>query len=486
MNIFERLGERMREKVKSWLRLTPATGQSFNIMEHTTRETEIMRAQMWYRGEADELFQFFHQLSVDGIKGSFWGSVPSSSSVRKVHSGIPAIIADTIAYIVKSDVDGIKAPAEFDEMKDKVSKTGFIDTVGKAIIDALVEGDGAFRISVTDKEYPQLEFVGGLRCEFDDENDAVTILTQYPHANRVYTLRERYSVGRIESGLFDENDKAVPLETVPELRDVQPIIVFDGDYCMAVPIMFFASPKYRGRGKSIFDGGKSDCFDSLDEVISQWWDAVRQGRIKQYIPENMIPRNPENGSLLRPDQFGNSYISISQPLQEGIPQEIKTVQPEINYEAYASAYMNALLMCLQGLISPATLGIDVGKMSSGEAQREKKDVTGHTRNIVTAALEQALPKVIEGLLKTYDNMRELPPEDRDITVTFGEYGAPDFDSRVETVGKAATYGIMSVKTQVDELWGGSQDDEWKAGEVQRIKSEKGILTVPEPSPGGEA
>ena len=72
------------------------------------------------------------------------------------------------------------------------------------------------------------------------------------------------------------------------------------------------------------------------------------------------------------------------------------------------------------------------------------------------------------------------------SVSFGEYGAPDFDSRVETVGKAATYGIMSTETQVDELWGGSQDDEWKAGEVARIKAEKGILTADEPSVGGGA
>jgi hypothetical protein len=145
-----------------------------------------------------------------------------------------------------------------------------------------------------------------------------------------------------------------------------------------------------------------------------------------------------------------------------------------------------MLMCLQGIISPATLGIDVGKMSSGEAQREKKDVTGDTRNTITAVLERVLPQLIKAILMTYDNMRELAPQDREVSVSFGEYGAPDFDSRVETVGKAATYGIMSTKTQVDELWGGSQDDEWKAAEVARIKAEKGILTADEPSVGGGA
>lgn len=105
-----------------------------------------------------------------------------------------------------------------------------------------------------------------------------------------------------------------------------------------------------------------------------------------------------------------------------------------------------MLMCLQGLVSPATLGIDVGKMSSADAQREKKDVTGNTRNTITNALEKALPELIEVILKTYDNILEREPKDCDITVSFGEYGAPDFDSRVKTIGKASSYGIMSVET----------------------------------------
>ncbi|MDE8719317.1 capsid protein, partial [[Eubacterium] siraeum] len=94
------------------------------------------------------------------------------------------------------------------------------------------------------------------------------------------------------------------------------------------------------RGKSIFDGGKSDCFDALDEVISQWWDAIRMGRVKQYILDNMIPRNAENGSVGKLNQFGNNYITISQPLQEGVTPKIGVVQPDIKYDAFVSSYTN--------------------------------------------------------------------------------------------------------------------------------------------------
>lgn len=476
MRIFERIGERVRERVRSWLRIEPAPEQSFTITERTSREAELIRAQLWYRGDADELFQFFHQLP--GIQGSFWGSVPRSGSVRKVHSGIPEMIVNTLAYIVKSDLDCITAPPEWEPLAEQLR---FNDTVGQAIIDTLVEGDGAFRIGIADSRLT-LGFVPASRCRI--EQGAVTILTEYSFGARRYLLEEEYTEGRVTSRLFDENGKELPLSTLPELDGTQTVVEFDGGFSLAEPLMFYASKKYPGRGRSVFSGGRSDCFDALDEVISQWWDALRSGRVKQYIPESMIPRDPETGGLIPPTQFGNSYISVSAPIQEGVEQKITTVQPEIKYEAYVSAYTNALLMCLQGLISPATLGIDVGKMSSQEAQREKKDITGATRNTITAALERVLPRVISAVLKANDLLNGLAPQEREISVSFGEYGAPDFDSRVETVGKAAAYGIMSVDTQVDELWGSSKDDEWKTAETARIKSEKGLVTVDEPSVGG--
>jgi hypothetical protein len=72
-----------------------------------------------------------------------------------------------------------------------------------------------------------------------------------------------------------------------------------------------------------------------------------------------------------------------------------------------------------------------------------------------------------------------------VTVSFGEYGAPDFDSRVDTVSRAVTSGLMSTRAAVDELWGISQGDEWKEKEVKRILAEKGIEAVDEPAVGSE-
>lgn len=476
-----RIGERVREMVLNWLNCIPASNQSITLMESTTFNTEVIRARLWYRGDADELFQFYKQLNGNGDRTRFWESVPQNVNdpMRKIHSGLPAVIADTLAYVVKSDLDVVDVDrTEWKEISEAID---FESLVGKAVVDTLVDGDGAFKISVdTDlSPYPIVEFIGADRVEYEQSRGIITAVifkTIYAQKHKRYVLYEKYGKGFIESKLYTDNGAEVTLNTIPQLEGIKPLVEFNGDYIMAVPIKFFDNKKHTGRGKSIFDGGKSDCFDALDEVVSQWWDALRAGRVKQYIPESMIPRDPKNGTLGAPNKFGNSYITTDFPEAEGVTPKIEVVQPDIKYEAFFSSYTNALLMCLQGLVSPATLGIDVGKMSSADAQREKKDVTGNTRNTITGVLEKALPKLIEAILYTYDNMNGKAAKScKEITVSFGEYGAPDFDSRVETVGKASSYGIMSVKTQVEELWGSSKDDEWKAEEVNRIKAEKGLI-----------
>lgn len=478
----------MKKMIQNWLEIVPAADQTIVIQEKLPRELETLRSQIWYRGDSSELHQFFGQLPFNS--GSFWACAPNTNKVRKIHSGIPAVIVDTLAYIVKSDLDKIKTDSkEWEEISQSID---FLNLTGKAVADTLVDGDGAFKISVDTSlsPYPIVEFVGGDMVDFEISRGilaAIVFKTVFTVKSRKFVLHERYGSGFIESRLYDSNGNERPLSTVPELTEISEIVKFDGNHIMAVPLKFYDSKKYHGRGKSIFDGGKSDCFDALDEVISQWWDAIRAGRVQKYIPEDMIPRDPENGSLMSVNSFGSEFVTVAYVRNENCTEQpkIEVVQPEIKYEAFVSSYTNALLMCLQGLVSPATLGIDVGKMSSADAQREKKDVTGNTRNTITTALEKALPELIEAILKTYDNMLGRSSGNYNVSVDFGEYGAPDFDSRVETVGKAGTYGVMSVETQVEELWGSSKDKEWKEDEVQRIKSEKGLLAVEEPSVGGK-
>lgn len=119
-------------------------------------------------------------------------------------------------------------------------------------------------------------------------------------------LEETFGLGYIKYRLLDTYGKEVPLTTVPETAGLKDV-TYTGDFIMAVPLIFFKSPKWKGRGKSLYDS-KSDNFDALDEVISQWVDAIRAGRVQKYIPEDLIPKNPHTGALLRPNPFDNQFI----------------------------------------------------------------------------------------------------------------------------------------------------------------------------------
>ena len=268
------------------------------------------------------------------------------------------------------------------------------------------------------------------------------------------------------------------LNTLPETA-IYEDTAFDGDYIMGVPLVFFTSNKWKGRGKALFEG-KTDDLDALDEVISQWLDAVRKGRVNRYIPEDMVPRDPNTGQLIEPNEFDNDYIAIGAVKKEGYSDKIEVVQPQISYEAYLNSYSAFMDLVLQGIISPATLGIDLKKTDNADSQREKEKITTHTRGTLVKVLCKVLPELVSKIMMTYDQMHEKAPGEYKVSVKFGEYAAPGFDAVVETVSKARTGGVMSIEKSIDEMYGDTLTEDEKAKEVKRIKIEQGIFETEEP------
>lgn len=478
--------------IRSWLELIPADGQNISIEEPYSFETTAIRNRVWYNGKAPEIEQLQKALVKNGfVDTSFWGMVPSTEKIRKIHSGLPKILVRTLARIVKADMSDISfdkdpaAKARWDEIKDDIN---FKKIVGKALVTALAIGDACFKLSVDTavSQGPLLEVWPADKCKYYWDRGKFVGVDFYTYKNyesKRYRLVEMYRIGSVSYRMEDASGKNVDLSIIPEYAGLKPV-TFIGDFIMAEPLIIYESTAFVGRGEAIYDG-KMDNLDALDEVISQWLDDVRAGRVQKYIPQELLPRDEKTGAFKSINRFGTDFIKIKGSMKEDAAKQIEVVQPEIRYQAYLSSYCSILDMCLQGIISPATLGIDVTKMASGEAQREKKDVTGITRNTITEVLEDVLPNVVVLLLKVYDTMQAKDPGEYACEITFGEYGAPDFDSRIESVSKASTSGIMSTEAQVDELWGDSKDKEWKAEEVARIKAEKGISEDSEPAVGDD-
>ena len=483
--MFERVKESIASKMRSFLKIYTANGTSFNINELLDFDSNVAVNKIWFRGESYELSQLYKQL--DDNQFGFWGSVPTQGiEIRKIHTGLPKTMVNIMSGVVADDMQDVEFGSEAHKSlwKQIAEENVFNELVKEAISKVLYTGDGAFKISIdTDiSQLPIIEFFEADRISLTRKRGRITEIifkTAYTHDTNTFVLHEIYGNGYIKYELKNAFDKFVELDSVPSLAGLQNI-EWDGDFMLAEYIRFYTSDKFEGRGQSVFDA-KRDNFDALDESWSQWIDALRAGRTQKYIPENLIPRNPNTGELMRANSFDNRFIKLASTLTENDNSKVSTESAIIQHESYLSTYITALDLCLQGFISPSTLGIDVKKLDNAEAQREKEKATLYTRQTIVTALQIVLPALIKNVFNAYNTMNLTPLEGVECDVAFGEYANPSFESQVVTVGKAKTYGIMSIEASVDELYGNSRDDEWKKEEVARLKAEHGVIEMQEPS-----
>ncbi len=485
MRWLENMADKVRSGIRSFLQITPPQQQVFQITEQIDYYGNAAVNRIWERGDGDELSQLYKALPGITNRTRFWAAVPTvGNDINKLHTGLPKIICRILTDIIIADMNDITVDAKYQDVWNQIAKdNNFEDLIEEAVKGILITGDGAFKVSLAPKltKHPIIEFVPGDQLEYAYERGRlkeIIFRTNYFKKDGTYALEERYGKSYIHTKLF-KNDRQVPLESIEETAGLSETITFEGDFMMAQQFMAFKSDKYKGRGSSIFDG-KADSFDSLDEAWSQWMDALRRGRSKEYIPETMLPRNPKTGEVLLPNAFDHAYIKVDKPMADGATSEIDLKQPAIPHESYLSTYITALDLCLQGILSPSTLGIDVKKMDNAEAQREKEKVTLYTRNKIVQAIQKTIPQLVDTVIKVRNTQLKTALEDITAEIAYGEYANPSFESQVETVGKGKTQGIMSIEACVDELYGDSKDEQWKQEEVARLKAEQGIAEMSEP------
>lgn len=478
----KKLSDRIKKGLRSWLNVIPASPTSVQIHEIMDFELSAIRNRIWYRGDGNELEQFYQQTAEYADRYKFWASrCTPGMEMRKIHTGLPSLIVRTLSSIVLADMNEFEFQNEQQKKlwKKIVKQNKFNKKLKKALRETLFIGDGAFKITIDTKisQYPILEWYSGERMEIIWQRDKVKEIifkTPVKERGREYTLHEHYGYGYIYNQLYQgETQIDAKAFGIPDWT-------FDTSLILAIPLQIYESSKYEGRGGSVFDG-KLDSFDAFDEVWSQWMDASRAGRAKTYIPDCLVPHDPATGEIIRPNAFDNRYFAADGDLREGQKNTISTDQPQIPYDSYLAAYVTALDLCLQGVISPSTLGIDTKKLDNAEAQREKEKTTLYTRNAIIEALQEALPELVSISINAYNVLMRQPIEEVQVSVPFGEYANPSFESQVETVAKGKQGGIMSIEASVEELYGDSKDEEWKKEEVERLKAEQGIQVLEEPA-----
>lgn len=466
-------------------RIEPAREKQITILEPHTFRGNVLKNKIWYRGDSSEIEQYFRKTAKWDVESARFWAAKAQGKIRKMHSGIVATVIDRYRDIILSDLDGVDFNnSELDEIwKDIYKKSHLNDVIGTAIAGVLAAGDGAFKITADEcSQYPIIEFYDAEDVDYvyiHSTLKEIKFYTSYKNSDKELRLEETYGFGYVLYKLYDDTGKEMPMDFLPETAHLVDFGI-EGNLMLAAPLKIFNSTKWKNRGKALFDG-KTDVLDGLDETISQWMDAIRMGRIKRYIPDSLIPRDPETGELLQANPFDNDFIAIGDDMNEKANKQVEISQPQISYEAYVNSYASFLDMVLQGIISPSTLGIDLKKTDNAESQREKEKITLHVRKKIVDALNETLPELFAIILQCYDLMRGENPGNYNPTVKFGEYASPDFGTTVDVVGKAKQYGIMSLETSVDQLYGDTWTQEEKDAEIERLKAEQGIQDMEEPA-----
>lgn len=476
--------DRVKEKMRSWLEFEVAQPNQITIKEELDFETTSKINQIWYRGKPQELEQLYQSLRYKTSDGLFWNAKPSyGNTIRKTHSGLPSLIVDTLVNIIISDMNEfVFANGKHAEVwKDIEKDNNFKKVIKSSFAKLLYCGDGAYRISMDPEisSFPIIEFFESEKVELTVNRGRVREVifkTKLTNKGIEFMLHEVYGYGYINYHLY-KGAVEVPVSYLEDTKNLE-IISFDKNVCLAKFSKIYDSAIFEHRGKSIYDS-KLGAFDSFDEAWSQWMDAIRASRPKTYIPEDMLMQDPITMRRIKPNPYDNQFIAVNGIRTEITAPKPEVIQPDIKIEALLQTYMTALDQCLQGIISPSTLGIDVKKLDNSEAQREKEKATLYTRNNAVEVLGEVLPEVIQMVFAALDIMQGKIVEQVDVSVPFGEYANPSFESQVETIGKGKTQGIMSIEASVEELYGDTKDKDWKAEEVSRLKNEQGIIEMVE-------
>ena len=468
---------KIKKKIFDIFKIYPAQSNTLYVNEELTHINNVLKNKVLYRGNANEIEQFFKQVSGsanDKTAARFWAVVPENGRVRKIHSGIVSTVIDFYTNIIAAEFEGASADDEaVNNRINEIFEDNSIERlVEKAITDTLVTGDGAFKLSVdkSTSKYPIIEFYDAAEIEYTYKRGrlyAIHFYNDYKQDGKTYRLEEIYGRGSISYKLWDKG-KQVSLSKVSALNGYADV-TYNSDVIFAVPLKFFDSNMYRHRGKALFDGKVED-IDALDEVISQWLDAIRKGRVKKYIPDSLLPRDMHTGAVQNIGDFDDDFIKINGNPSEEQKDSITMLQPAIDYTAYENSYKAFLDLVLQGIISPSSLGIDLKKTDNAEAQREKEKMTLFMRSVFVSELKEALNKLGELALICEDITENKSPGEYGVTTSFGEYAEPTFESRAEIFSNLYFKNAISAEMLVDRMYGNSLSPDEKAMEVQRIRS----------------
>lgn len=516
--------EKIKQRILRFLGLDKLAGnpnQERFALVNDPDDVKLQNAQearVWYMGNSNDLLAYYTGEAIAGFAHNqiynrnranyFWGISPEEANIKRVHSGLPRAIVDTLVSVV--GVPKITGTPKCGEGEIDVSKLlnecGFLEEYTERQMPlTLAEGWGAWKVSVGAdarvSEWPAVQFYEASDVDFAIRNGkaiGVVFKNYYRQGNKDYLLLETRRINErgnsaIEYELYQlgKNDelKPVPMETVEGLEGLKDVELPGFKKVLAVPCRFFSDPDNPGYGRSVF-AGKIDLFDDIDQSLSQRSQTSRVSTPVEYYSPDVLGRDG-NGNPKMPKVYNRQYVQKSGiPDGDGrIDTSIQTTQPNLNLSQYNEEQQALVSMALTGIISPSTLGLGISKRDNAEAQREKEKVTIMTREKIVARETEILRDLAEitTAMKVYMDTGAVPLDEPEISVRFSDFANPSFESQSRTLLPMWQAGAISNEMYVEKLYGEDLKGDDRERELEALasnKAEKARVALPT-EPGEE-
>ena len=93
-------------RLRKFLRIEPAEEREVVIKDPLTHEGNCAKNRIWYRGLPNQLSEFYKAITDSPM---FWAAKPTRGlEIRKIHTGLAAIVTDMIVKIICNDFNGIE------------------------------------------------------------------------------------------------------------------------------------------------------------------------------------------------------------------------------------------------------------------------------------------------------------------------------------------------------------------------------------------
>ena len=493
----------------------------------SVKDWKLQEYDVWYSGDSDELLNFYTRgMGIDlqyepwyfkNRRSFFWAQSSTESDIKRSTSGIARSIVDTLVGIVGRPMIHVGATPAYKSIyareEDKEDKDGterlndvlsdcsfWSTTYNTQMTKTLYQGWGAYKIS-WDKRFsnkPSVSYYSAqnvdwvmrngkvvsmifrdwYRGEKDNENYLVIETRTLKYGNDRSVLIETKAYRQMPIGDSDSQMTEIDLNEVPELAGVDNSVeILHFDNLLAYPCVLLDSNCEDGigmPGRSVFEG-RIDLFDDLDQELSQKANTVMKSTPVEYFNTDFLERDLDTGLPIMPKRYDRKYTSFHGGRNaEGSPmsaEPVQVTQPNIHFAEYSQSAVETLKFILHGILSPATMGIDVSAQATQQSQREKEKITISFRNKLIDREMFILKSLCSGILCADEYLRtgRITTKKYDISIRYDEFADTSFEQKLMALGESLDNGNISPEMYLDKLYGDSLSEDDYQKELKFLK-----------------